>query len=48
MRLDAQRDREVEKRKGFARRTILTFIWLAICIGAAYFFVNRHTLRVPE
>ena len=40
MRLDAQRDREVEKIIGFARRTILTLIWLAICIGAAYFFVN--------
>lgn len=40
MRLDAQREHELEKRKGLAGRTILALIWLAICIGAAYFLVN--------
>ncbi len=40
MRLDAQRDRELEKRKGFALRTILAVIWLAICIAIAYFLID--------
>jgi hypothetical protein len=40
MRLDAKKDRELEKRKGFASRTILAVIWLAICIGSAYFLLD--------
>jgi hypothetical protein len=40
MRLDAKRERELNRRKGLATRTIAAVIWLAICIGAAYFFIN--------
>ena len=40
MRLDAQKERELEKRKGFAGRTILAVIWLVICIGIGYFLIN--------
>ena len=40
MRLDAQKERELEKRKGFALRTIISVIWLAICIGGAYFLID--------
>lgn len=37
MRLDAQKDRELAKRKGFAVRTIGAVIWLGLCIAAAYY-----------
>ena len=40
MRIDAQKDRELQKRKGFALRTILAVIWLAITIGIAYFLLD--------
>jgi hypothetical protein len=40
MRLDMQREAEQMKRKGFARRTILAVIWLAICTVVAYFLVE--------
>ena len=40
MRLDAQRERELAKRKGLAMRTILAVIWLAICFGLAYLLMQ--------
>ena len=40
MRLDAKRDRELARRKGLALRTILAIIWLAICIGVAFWLVS--------
>ena len=40
MRLDAQRDRELVRRRGLALRTILAVIWIAICFGLAYLIVN--------
>ena len=40
MRLDAKRERELQKRKGFTARTIGAIIWLVICVTAAYFFVK--------
>lgn len=40
MRLDAKREREIEKRKGFASRTLITGVWLAICFAFAYLAMN--------
>ena len=40
MRLDAQRDRKMAKRKGLAKRTIIALIWLGLCILFAYFLTN--------
>ena len=40
MRLDAKRERELDRRKGLTSRTIIAFIWLGICIAAGYFLVN--------
>ncbi len=40
MRLDAKRERELDRRKGFALRTILSVIWLAISFGLAYLVVK--------
>lgn len=40
MRLDDQRERELEKRKGLAGRTILGVIWFGLCFAAAYFLIN--------
>ena len=40
MRLDAQRDRELERRKGLARRTILALLWFGLCVVGAYFLIN--------
>lgn len=40
MRLDAKKERELAKRKGFALRTILAVIWLAISISIAYFLID--------
>lgn len=40
MRLDAQRDRELAKRKGFALRTIIAVIWLSLCIASAYYLIQ--------
>ena len=40
MRLDMQHERMLEKRKGFAWRTIVAVIWFTLCILAAYFFVD--------
>jgi ABC-type sugar transport system permease subunit len=39
MRLDAQRERELARRKGLALRTVLTVIWLVICFAVAYILV---------
>ncbi len=39
MRLDAKRERELDRRKGLALRTILAFIWLGLCFAAAYYLV---------
>ena len=40
MRLDAKRERELSRRSGFARRTILAVVWLAISFGLAYLVVT--------
>jgi Na+-driven multidrug efflux pump len=40
MRLDAKRDRELARRKGLTRRTILAAVWLAICFGLAYLIMS--------
>lgn len=40
MRLDAKRDRELAKRRGFALRTVLAVIWLGICFVGAYYLVE--------
>jgi hypothetical protein len=40
MRLDAKRERELNRRKGLTTRTIVAIIWLAICLGGAYLFVS--------
>ena len=40
MRLDAQRDKVLEKRRGFARRTIFATIWFVLCIVGSYFLVD--------
>jgi hypothetical protein len=40
MRLDAQHDRELAKRKGLAKRTIIAFIWLAFCTLFAYYLAD--------
>jgi multisubunit Na+/H+ antiporter MnhB subunit len=40
MRLDAKHDRELARRKGLARRTILVVVWLAICFALAYLIAN--------
>lgn len=40
MRLDMQRDKILEKRKGFAWRTIVAVTWFSLCILVAYFFVD--------
>lgn len=40
MRLDAKRERELARRKGFAFRTIVAVVWLAICFGLAYLLMN--------
>ncbi len=40
MRLDSQRERMLEKRKGFAWRTIVAVIWFGLCIAASIFFVE--------
>lgn len=40
MRLDAKRDRELARRKGLAKRTIVAAVWLAICFGLAFLIMN--------
>ncbi len=40
MRLDAKRERELNRRKGLTARTVAAVIWLGICIGGAYLFVS--------
>ena len=40
MRLDAQRERELEARKGLAKRTFIGVIWFGICFGFAYFLAD--------
>ena len=40
MRLDAQRERELERRKGFAGRTIVAILWFSLCVVGAYFLVH--------
>ncbi|GMQ79565.1 MAG: hypothetical protein BMS9Abin02_2167 [Anaerolineae bacterium] len=37
MRIEMKRDRELAKRKGNARRTIVGIGWLALCFTVAYF-----------
>jgi len=36
MRIEMKRDRELAKRKGNARRTLVAILWIALCFGAAY------------
>lgn len=36
MRLDAQREREIAKRKGLATRTIIGVLWFGLCALLAY------------
>lgn len=40
MRLDAKRDRELEKRKGSAFRTIVAVVWLSLCFAFSYFLMK--------
>jgi ABC-type sugar transport system permease subunit len=40
MRLDMQHDRMLEKRRGFAWRTIVATVWFSLCFALAYFFVD--------
>ncbi len=40
MRIEMKRDRELAKRKGNARRTILAIAWIALCFTAAYFITE--------
>ena len=40
MRLDAQHERELERRKGLACRTIVGLLWFGLCLVVAYFFVD--------
>ena len=40
MRLDTKRDAETARRKGSAWKTIVGFIWLALCFGAAYYLIT--------
>ncbi|UCG24764.1 MAG: hypothetical protein JSW55_01845 [Chloroflexota bacterium] len=40
MRLDAKRDRELARRRGLAKRTILAVIWLAICFALAFLIMS--------
>ncbi len=40
MRLDAQRDRKLEHRRGMAVRTIIAIIWFGLCITFAYFLAT--------
>ena len=47
MRLDAQRERELARRKGLARRTIIGLLWFGLCflltyILADWLFENGH------
>jgi hypothetical protein len=37
MRIEMKRDRELAKRKGNARRTIIGIAWIALCFAVAYF-----------
>lgn len=55
MRLDAKRDRMLERRKGLALRTILSVTWLLLCFAGAYVLVTylfdsevitKHFIRV--
>jgi hypothetical protein len=40
MRLDAQRERELEKRKGLATRTIIGLLWFGLCALLAYILAD--------
>jgi len=40
MRLDAKRERELARRKGFAVRTILSILWLVLCFIGAYYLIT--------
>ena len=40
MRLDAKKEREIERRKGLTFRVIAIVIWLALCFIAAYFLIT--------
>lgn len=37
MRIEMKHDRELAKRKGNARRTVLSILWLGFCFAVAYF-----------
>ena len=40
MRLDAKREREIGKRRGFASRTIVAVLWLSLCFAFSYFLMK--------
>ena len=40
MRLERQRDAELERRRGLALRTIIAVVWFGLCFIAAYYIVN--------
>jgi len=40
MRLDAKRERELARRRGFTLRTILAVLWLGLCFVGAYYLVG--------
>jgi len=40
MRIDMKRQAELNQRQGLTWRTLLSVVWLAICLVAAYFFTG--------
>ena len=40
MRIEMKHDRELAKRKGNARRTVLAVLWIAFCFAVAYFITE--------